>query len=68
MSQREKAKVFMSGISQAVRDLNGDVILSQSPRTLEEIFAALDQLDIPDDFLSPAERAHAQAVQERPDL
>ncbi len=68
MSPREKAKVFMSGRSQAVRDLNGDVILSQNPPTLKEIFAPLDQLDTPDDFLSPAERAHAQAVQERPDL
>ncbi len=77
MAQLEKARVFMSGRSQAVRipahfrftsnevfirrdPKNGDVILSQSPGSLEEILAALHKLDIPDDFLSPAERAHAQ--------
>ncbi len=77
MTQLEKAKVFMSGGSQAVRipaqfrftndevyirrdPKNGDVILSQSPGSLREILAALHKLDIPDDFLSPAERAHAQ--------
>ncbi len=77
MAQLEKAKVFMSGRSQAVRipapfrfsssevyirrdPKNGDVILSQSPGSLEEILAALHKLQIPDDFLSPAERAHAQ--------
>ena len=38
---------------------NGDVILSRAPGSLEEILAALHQLDIPDDFLSPAERADA---------
>jgi antitoxin VapB len=74
MAQLEKAKVFYSGRSQAVRipaefrftgnevyirrdPRNGDVILSQSPGSLEEIFAALDELGVPDDFLSPADRA-----------
>ena len=82
MAQLEKAKVFMSGRSQAVRipaqfrfpstevyirrdPKNGDVILSQSSGSLREILDALHKLDIPDDFLSPAERAHAQAPQER---
>jgi antitoxin VapB len=77
VAQLEKAKVFMSGRSQAVRipaqfrfagnevyirrdPKNGDVILSQSPASLKEILDALHKLDIPDDFLSPAERAHAQ--------
>jgi len=77
MAQLEKAKVFMSGRSQAVRipaqyrfssnevyirrdAKNGDVILSQSPASLKEILEALHQLDIPEDFLSPAERAHGQ--------
>jgi antitoxin VapB len=77
MAQLQKAKVFMSGRSQAVRipahlrltsnevyirrdPKNGDLILSQSPATLKEILDALHKLDIPDDFLSPAERAHAQ--------
>ncbi len=84
MAQLEKAKVFMSGRSQAVRipaefrfagsevyirrdARNGDVILSQSPGSLKEILAALHQISIPDDFLSAAERAHAQATQERPE-
>ena len=84
MAQLEKAKVFMSGRSQAVRipaefrfagnevyirrdPKNGDVILSQSPGSLQEILAALDKLGVPDDFLSPAERAQ-ESLQERPEL
>jgi antitoxin VapB len=46
---------------------NGDIILSQSPGSLQEIFAALDQLGVPDDFLSPSERAQTPP-QERPEL
>lgn len=85
MAQLEKAKVFMSGRSQAVRipaqfrfpssevyirrdPKNGDVILSQSSGSLREILDALHRLDIPDDFLSTAERAHAQEPQERSEL
>ena len=85
MAKLEKAKVFMSGRSQAVRipaqfrfpstevyirrdPKNGDVILSQSPTGLREILNALHTLDIPDDFLSPNERAAAQIAQERTDL
>ena len=85
MPQIEKAKVFMSGRSQAVRipaefrfsgsevyirrdPKNGDVILSQSPGSLREIIDALHKLSVPEDFLSPAERADAQKPQERPDL
>lgn len=84
MAQLEKARVFMSGRSQAVRipaqfrfasnevyirrnAKNGDVILSQSPGSLQEIFAALDQLGVPDDFLSPSDRAQTPP-QERPEL
>jgi antitoxin VapB len=84
MAQLKKAKVFMSGRSQAVRipaqfrftsnevyirrdAKNGDVILSQSPGSLEDIFAALDQIGVPEDFLSPSERAQ-QPPQERPEL
>jgi antitoxin VapB len=80
----EKAKVFMSGRSQAVRipaefrfsssevfirrdPRNGDLILSQAPAGLEEIFAALDALGVPEDFLSPADRAQG-LPQERPEL
>lgn len=84
MAQLEKAKVFMSGRSQAVRipaqfrfsssevyirrdARSGDVILSQSPASLEEIFAALDEVGVPDDFLSSADRAQG-LPQERPEL
>ena len=84
MAQLEKARVFMSGRSQAVRipaqfrfaskevyirrDVkNGDLILSQSPGSLQDIFAALDQLGVPDQFLSPSERAQDRP-QERPEL
>lgn len=85
MGLPEKAKVFMSGRSQAVRiplqfrfpstevyirrdPKNGDVILSQSSGSLREILDALHELDVPDDFLSPEERAQAQAAQERTQL
>ena len=69
MPTAEKARVFMTGRSQAVRipaeyrftsdDVfirrdphTGDVILSQVPKTWEEIYAALDAADFPDDFLA----------------
>ena len=84
MALLEKAKVFMSGRSQAVRiparfrfsstevfirrDPNsGDLILSQAPTSLEDIFAALDKLGVPEDFLSPSDRAQG-LPQERPEL
>jgi antitoxin VapB len=84
MALLEKAKVFMSGRSQAVRiparfrfsstevfirrDPNsGDLILSQAPTSLEDIFAALDELGVPEDFLSPSDRAQ-DLPQERPEL
>ena len=46
---------------------NGDVILSQTPGSLEDIFAGLDQLGVPDEFLSASERAQ-QPPQERSEL
>jgi antitoxin VapB len=69
MKQVTKAKVFMSGRSQAVRipaeyrfatdevyirkdPQSGDLILSEAPGGWDEIFAALDQAGIPDDFLA----------------
>jgi len=84
MAQLEKAKVFMSGRSQAVRipaeyrfpvdevyirrdPKNGDVILSQGPTSLADIFAALDALGVPEDFLSPSDRAQLPS-QERTDV
>ena len=85
MASLEKAKVFMSGRSQAVRipahlrftgkevyirrdSRTGDIILSQSPAGLPEILAALHKLNIPEDFLSPEERAPAQKLPERSEL
>jgi antitoxin VapB len=84
MTVLEKAKVFMSGRSQAVRipaqfrfansevyirrDPNtGDVILSQAPANLADIFAALDEIGVPDDFLTPADRAQG-LPQGRPEV
>jgi antitoxin VapB len=84
MALLEKAKVFMSGRSQAVRipaqfrfsssevyirrdPKNGDVILSQAPASLAEIFAALDEVGVPEDFLSASDRAQG-LPQERPEL
>jgi antitoxin VapB len=69
MALMEKARVFMSGRSQAVRipaayrfatdevyirrdPQTGDLILSQAPGGWEEIYAALDEAEIPNDFLS----------------
>jgi len=34
----------------------GDVILSRKPSKWDEIFAALDAAEIPDDFLTPEDR------------
>jgi antitoxin VapB len=84
VAQLEKAKVFMSGRSQAVRipapyrfsadevyirrdPKSGDVILSQAPASLAEIFSALDEVGVPEDFLSPADRSQG-LPQERPEL
>ena len=84
MTTLEKAKVFMSGRSQAVRipaeyrfstsevyirrdPKNGDLILSQAPGSLAEIFAALDEVGVPADFLTPADRAQGRP-QTRPEL
>ncbi len=83
MAKVEKARVFMSGRSQAVRipaayrfackevyirrdPGNGDLILSQTPGSWAELFAALDSVGVPADFLSPEERAQ-EVPQERPD-
>lgn len=69
MANAAKAKVFMSGRSQAVRipaefrfstsevyvrrdPQTGDLILSQAAGGWGEIFAALDQAGVPEDFLS----------------
>ncbi|WP_263358743.1 antitoxin [Acidicapsa ligni] len=84
MAQLEKAKVFMSGRSQAVRipaefrfssaevyirrdPKNGDLILSQAPGSWDEIFTALDQVGVPDEFLTPSDRGQVPP-QERPEL
>jgi antitoxin VapB len=77
MPSAAKAKVFMSGRSQAVRipaefrfsatevyvrrdPQTGDLILSQAPGSWNEIFAALDQAGVPDDFLSDRQQGFPQ--------
>jgi antitoxin VapB len=84
MPNAQKARVFMSGRSQAVRipaefrfrssvvsirrDAGtGDLILSEGPGSWEDVFAALDAAQVPDDFLSPAER-DMRLAEERPAL
>jgi antitoxin VapB len=69
MPEALKARVFMTGRSQAVRipaefrfktdevyvrhdPQTGDLILSQSPSTWDEIFAALDHAQFPPEFLA----------------
>jgi antitoxin VapB len=83
MANASKARVFMSGRSQHVtipvgfrfrssevsirRDPNsGDVILSEVP-SLVEVFAALDAAELPDDFMSEADRDRRPA-EDRPAL
>ncbi len=77
MPTPQKAKVFMTGRSQAIRipldfrfstnevyirrdPQTGDVILSQSPRSWGEIFAAFDEAGVPDDFLVDREQGPPQ--------
>jgi antitoxin VapB len=77
MAHVDKARVFMSGRSQAVRipaayrfsanevyirkdAQSGDVILSQVPGTWDEVYAALDRADFPDDFLTERSQGPAQ--------
>jgi antitoxin VapB len=35
---------------------SGDIVLSEGPGSWNEVFAALDAVEVPDEFLSPAER------------
>jgi antitoxin VapB len=46
---------------------NGDLILSQAPGSLAEIFAALDEVGVPEEFLTAADRAQG-LPQVRPEL
>ena len=81
MPSIEKAKVFMSGRSQAVRipaafrftanevyirrdPQSGDLILSQAPGGWAEIFAALDEAGIPEDFLADRAQGIPQVREE----
>ena len=83
MANASKARVFMSGRSQHVtipvefrfrstevsirRDPNSDdVILSEVP-SLAAVFAALDAAQLPDDFMSDADRDRRPA-EDRPAL
>jgi antitoxin VapB len=68
MTNSEKAKVFMTGRSQAVRipaayrfaanevyirrdPQTGDLVLSEAPSDWDQVFAALDQAQFPEDFM-----------------
>ena len=79
---QERAKVFMSGRTQAVRipaayrcqtdevyirrdAQTGDLVLSAAPLSWEQIFAALDAANFPDDFLADRDQ---DPPQERPGL
>jgi antitoxin VapB len=80
MARFEKAKVFISGRSQAVRIpakyrfSTNEVYIRRDPRngdlilspvpSLREIFAAFDRLALPEGFLSAAERSQ-ELPQER---
>jgi antitoxin VapB len=81
MGQALRARVFMTGRSQAVRipaecrfttdevfirrdPQTGDLILSQSPGGWDEVFSALDQAGIPDDFLSDRAQGLPQVREE----
>lgn len=72
-----KARVFMSGRSQAVRipaefrfsseevfvrrdAQTGDLILSQSPSSWDEIFAALDAAEFPAEFMADRRQETAE--------
>jgi antitoxin VapB len=77
MPETRKARVFMTGRSQAVRipaefrfsvgevyvrrdTQTGDLILSQSPSSWNEIFAALDAADFPAEFMADREQGVAE--------
>jgi antitoxin VapB len=42
----------------------GDLILSQSPATWEEVFAAIDQAAFPDDYLADRKQGTAEIREE----
>ena len=77
MAIAQKARVFMTGRSQAVRipaefrfnteevyvrrdQQTGDLILSQSPASWEEIYAALDEVAFPDEFMADRQQGVAE--------
>ena len=76
MAQAAKAKVFMNGRSQVVKipaeyritanvvyirrdPQSGDLILSETP-AWDEIFAALDHVRIPEDFMADRDQGTSQ--------
>ena len=78
MPEAQKARVFMTGRSQAVRipaefrfktdevyvrrdPQTGDLILSQSPSTWDEIFAALDRAQFPPEFLADRQQGKVES-------
>lgn len=78
MPQSQKARVFMTGRSQAVRipaefrfntkevyvrrdQQTGDLIISSSPASWLEIFAALDEAKFPADFMAGRQQGVSEA-------
>lgn len=81
MPERRKARVFMTGRSQAVRipaefrfttdevyvrrdEQTGDVILSQIPKSWEEIYAEIDNAGIPSEFMENRDQGMAEKREE----
>jgi len=77
LAKLAKARVFMTGRSQAVRipaefrfntdevfvrrdAQTGDLILSQSPSSWDEIFAALDAAEFPANFMADRQQGTAE--------
>lgn len=81
MAQTRKARVFMTGRSQAVRipaefrfstsevyvrrdEQTGDLILSQVPKSWEEIFAEIDKAEFPPEFMADRDEGVAETREE----
>lgn len=81
MAETRKARVFMTGRSQAVRipaefrfntsevyvrrdEQTGDVILSQVPKSWEEIFAEIDNAGFPPEFMADRNQGIAETREE----
>lgn len=81
MAETRKARVFMTGRSQAVRipaefrfnarevyvrrdEQTGDLILSQTPKSWEEIFEEIDKAGFPSEFMEDRNQGVAETREE----